>query len=51
VSAVDLVEGDALSVAVERAGGTRCERCWTYAVDAAGTPPVCPRCAAVVGAS
>jgi len=51
VSHVELVEGTAaaegVTVAVERAAGTKCERCWRYVpevsqdVDRAG---LCPRC-------
>jgi len=52
VSAVALVEADAdLSVAVERAAGAKCERCWTYSTNVghlAPHPGVCERCAAVL---
>jgi len=52
VSAVALVEADAdLSVAVERAAGAKCERCWTYSTKVgqlAPHPGVCERCAAVL---
>jgi isoleucyl-tRNA synthetase len=51
VSAVRLVEGDALAAEVQRAAGQKCERCWTYST-AVGAQKVhagvCPRCAAVL---
>jgi isoleucyl-tRNA synthetase len=52
VSAVRLEEGDPpLAVAVERAPGRKCERCWTWS-EAVGTfdvhPGVCERCAPVL---
>ncbi|MFZ0888284.1 MAG: hypothetical protein WA005_07515, partial [Candidatus Binataceae bacterium] len=31
----------------ERAGGVKCERCWSY-FDDRGDPRLCPRCRAVV---
>ncbi len=54
VSSVALHEGDgALTVAVERAPGVKCERCWTYFERAgrADGPAVCERCAAVLEVS
>ena len=33
VSQVRLNNGDALSVAIERADGVKCERCWKYTTD------------------
>ena len=52
VSAVALTEADAdLTVAVERASGAKCERCWTYSANVgrlAAHPGVCERCAAVL---
>ena len=53
VSQVDLTQtysGD-LSVAVERASGTKCERCWKYTHDVGSDPrlpTVCAACAAAV---
>ncbi len=51
VSAVTLVRGDALAVAVSRAPGEKCERCWGYFTDL-GTDPkhptLCVRCAGAV---
>jgi isoleucyl-tRNA synthetase len=52
VSSVSLVDGEGpLSVAVERAPGNKCERCWTYSENVgrlAAHPAVCERCAAVL---
>jgi isoleucyl-tRNA synthetase len=52
VSAVELRDGEGpLSVTVSRAGGGKCERCWTYSnnVGRQGVHPgVCERCAAVL---
>ncbi len=52
VSQVAVVEG-ATSVAVEKASGEKCERCWCYH-DEVGSdseyPTLCPRCAAVLRA-
>jgi len=54
VSRVDLAEADgtsALTVTVERAPGSKCERCWTYSENVgrlAAHPAVCERCAAVL---
>jgi isoleucyl-tRNA synthetase len=51
VSKVTLVEGAGpLAVAVARAEGARCERCWTYS-EAARSGGVCERCAAVLAGS
>jgi isoleucyl-tRNA synthetase len=54
VSAAALTEADAdLAVAVERAPGAKCERCWTYSANVgrlAAHPGVCERCAAVLEA-
>jgi len=54
VSAVRLVEADGpLSVAVERAAGGKCERCWTYSANVgrlAAHAGVCERCAGVLEA-
>jgi isoleucyl-tRNA synthetase len=52
VSSVALQEGEGpLAVAVERAPGSKCERCWTYSENVgrlAVHPAVCERCAAVL---
>jgi len=41
-----------VQIAIERASGDKCERCWMY-VDSIGQdskhPTLCARCAAVVG--
>jgi isoleucyl-tRNA synthetase len=49
--AVSQAEGGALDVKVERAAGTKCERCWKYTTDvgaASADPPVCAACALAV---
>lgn len=52
VSQVELAPGDgALSVAVERAQGQKCERCWKYTSDVgadARFPTACGACADAV---
>jgi isoleucyl-tRNA synthetase len=51
VSRVELAEGESLSVAVSRASGGKCERCWTYSENVGRLPVhpgVCERCAAVL---
>jgi isoleucyl-tRNA synthetase len=53
VSQVELRPGDAaeLTVAVARADGRKCERCWTYSPtvgESARYPTVCARCVAVL---
>ncbi len=48
---VERAEGDDLGVAVERAAGEKCERCWKYTTDVGGDtsfPTVCLPCAAAV---
>jgi isoleucyl-tRNA synthetase len=51
VSQVDFKKGDDLDVIVERASGTKCERCWKY-VSTVGSnaayPTVCDSCAAAL---
>ena len=42
VSQVELEPGNELKVTVERAEGTKCERCWKYSVFPG---PVCDTCA------
>jgi isoleucyl-tRNA synthetase len=38
--------GDTLDVAVERAAGTKCERCWKYTTDVGSNPQLATVCAA-----
>jgi isoleucyl-tRNA synthetase len=47
VSQVELREGADLNVAVEKAEGEKCERCWHYTTDVGADPRfpgVCGRC-------
>jgi isoleucyl-tRNA synthetase len=47
VSQVEVHEGDALSVEIQRAAGEKCERCWNYSVHVGESekfPTVCERC-------
>jgi isoleucyl-tRNA synthetase len=47
VSEVELQEGSALGVLVERAHGEKCERCWNFTTDVgadARFPGACLRC-------
>ena len=51
VSQVVLSEGDATVVQVERASGTKCQRCWKFKADIGGHaafPTLCASCAHVV---
>jgi isoleucyl-tRNA synthetase len=53
VSQVDLENrsGDALSVKIDRAEGTKCERCWKYTTDvgtAPAYPTICAPCAEAI---
>jgi isoleucyl-tRNA synthetase len=51
VSQVILEPGDELSVAVERAEGEKCERCWKYSTKVgqdAAYPTVCDTCSAAL---
>ena len=53
VSQVDLTPGggDALEVKVERAAGSKCERCWKYTTDVGSNPAfptICASCAEAV---
>jgi len=48
VSEVRLNQGDGFTVAIERAGGVKCERCWKYTTDVgsnANFPTICGSCA------
>ncbi|MEO7674825.1 MAG: zinc finger domain-containing protein, partial [Pyrinomonadaceae bacterium] len=47
VSQVEVHEGDAMSVRIEKADGAKCERCWNYSTrvgEFAQYPTVCERC-------
>ncbi len=47
VSQVEVHEGDAMNVTIEKADGTKCERCWNYSTrvgEFAQYPTVCERC-------
>lgn len=47
VSQVEVHEGDAFNVEVQKASGTKCERCWNYSTrvgEFANYPTVCERC-------
>jgi isoleucyl-tRNA synthetase len=51
VSQVDLKQGDAFSVSIDRADGAKCERCWKYTTDVgsnADFPTICAACARAV---
>jgi isoleucyl-tRNA synthetase len=47
VSQVEVHEGDAMSVEIQKADGAKCERCWNYSVrvgESEKYPTVCERC-------
>jgi len=47
VSQVEVHQGDALNVKIERADGEKCERCWNYSThvgESSRFPTVCERC-------
>ena len=47
VSQVEVHQGDKLDVVIQKADGTKCERCWNYSVrvgESAKYPTVCERC-------
>ncbi len=51
VSQVEVHEGDALKVQIQKADGAKCERCWNYSVrvgESETYPTVCERCAAAL---
>jgi len=51
VSQVSLNNGEALSVKIERADGTKCQRCWKYTTDVGSSaefPTICGSCAVAV---
>jgi isoleucyl-tRNA synthetase len=52
VSQVEVHEGDALKVEVQKASGQKCERCWNYSTrvgEFERYPTVCERCAEALG--
>ena len=52
VSQMEVREGDALKVEIQKADGAKCERCWNYSVrvgEFEKYPTVCERCAAALG--
>ncbi len=51
VSSTTLISGDSFDVAVSKAPGGKCERCWGYFEDLGADPShpaLCPRCTGVV---
>jgi len=47
VSQVEVHEGDALAVEIQKADGAKCERCWNYSLQVGASekyPTVCERC-------
>jgi isoleucyl-tRNA synthetase len=47
VSQVEVHEGDATKVDIQKADGTKCERCWNYSIrvgEFEKYPTVCERC-------
>ena len=51
VSQVEVREGDALAVEIQKADGAKCERCWNYSVrvgESEKYPTVCERCLKVL---
>ncbi|HSU26504.1 MAG TPA: class I tRNA ligase family protein, partial [Pyrinomonadaceae bacterium] len=52
VSQVEVHEGDALTVEIQKADGKKCERCWNYSAHVGEYdkyPTVCERCAEALG--
>jgi isoleucyl-tRNA synthetase len=52
VSQVEVHEGDALKVEIQKADGKKCERCWNYSAHVGEYekyPTVCERCAEALG--
>ena len=52
VSQVEVHEGDALKVEIQKADGQKCDRCWNYSVrvgEFERYPTVCERCAEALG--
>lgn len=50
-SQVEVYEGEAFSVEIRKADGTKCERCWNYSVrvgESEKYPTVCERCTAAL---
>ncbi len=53
VSQVEVHEGDAFNVEIQKADGEKCERCWNYSVrvgESEKYPTVCERCVAALSA-
>ncbi|MBA3600177.1 MAG: isoleucine--tRNA ligase [Acidobacteria bacterium] len=51
VSQVEIHEGDALKVEIQKADGAKCERCWNYSVrvgESEKYPTACERCVAAL---
>jgi len=51
VSQVEVQEGDALAVEIQKADGAKCERCWNYSLQVGKSekyPTVCERCTAAL---
>ncbi|HLM00187.1 MAG TPA: class I tRNA ligase family protein, partial [Pyrinomonadaceae bacterium] len=51
VSQVEVHEGEAFGVRIQKADGAKCERCWNYSVrigESEKYPTVCERCAAAL---
>ena len=51
VSQVEVHEGDAFGVEIQKADGAKCERCWNYSVrvgESEKYPTVCERCVAAL---
>ena len=52
VSQVEVHEGAAMRVEIQKADGTKCERCWNYSIrvgEFERYPTVCERCAQALG--
>ncbi len=52
VSQVEVHEGDLFKVVVQKADGSKCERCWNYSVrvgEFTNYPTVCERCIDALG--
>jgi isoleucyl-tRNA synthetase len=51
VSQVEVHQGDKFNVEIQKADGSKCERCWNYSVrigEFEKYPTVCERCAAAL---
>jgi isoleucyl-tRNA synthetase len=52
VSQVEVHQGDAFTVIIQKADGAKCERCWNYSVrvgESENYPTVCERCVGALG--